>query len=269
MKSQLEYFESIKSLSLKGNRLTPMVAFASGKGGVGKTTLITSVAVSMAEKGKKVLLLDGDPGMADLHILLGRTPDLNWSHFLNGSQSLRDIIETDLHGVDLIHGFSGMPNLDWASSGAMHSVLSEVDSISMDYDIVLIDVGAGVNEVSIALTTFVDQVYLVVTPDFTSIADAHAALKTTLKWNPGQNVEVLVNRCSTVREGENTHRSFSSVSQKFLGSTPNLAGVFSETKKVSLALLEQVPLVKSFKNCELAKEIEKFAEVLSKTKLEV
>ena len=213
MKSQLEYFESIKALGEKVVTGAPMVAFASGKGGVGKSTLITSVGVALADLGNKVLILDGDPGMADLHILLGRTPDSNWSHFLKGDCTLREVIEPDLFGVDLIHGFSGMPNLEWASSGAMQLVLREMARISMDYDIVLIDVGAGVNEVSIALTTFVQQVFLVVTSDFTSIADAYGALKTTLKWNPEQKIQLLANRCKEEGEGKRSHESFSSVAK--------------------------------------------------------
>ena len=48
-----------------------IISFSSGKGGVGKTSMTSNVAVGLAQLGKKVLILDGDLGMANVDIFFG------------------------------------------------------------------------------------------------------------------------------------------------------------------------------------------------------
>ena len=63
--------------------MTECIAISSGKGGVGKTTIAVNLALSLADQGKKTLLLDADLGMANSHILLGVNPEKNLDDFVN------------------------------------------------------------------------------------------------------------------------------------------------------------------------------------------
>ena len=53
---------------------TRVIAVTSGKGGVGKTNISVNLAIAFAQTGKRVILIDGDLGMANVNVLLGITP---------------------------------------------------------------------------------------------------------------------------------------------------------------------------------------------------
>ena len=72
--------------------LHPLIAFASGKGGVGKTLLAITYAHALAEQGKKVLLFDGDFGLANIDIQLGLTPPHDLSDLMTGKKALNQIV---------------------------------------------------------------------------------------------------------------------------------------------------------------------------------
>jgi flagellar biosynthesis protein FlhG len=59
-------------------------SITSGKGGVGKTSIVTNLAVSFAKLGRKVLIIDADLGLANVDLMLGLTPKGNIHTLLSG-----------------------------------------------------------------------------------------------------------------------------------------------------------------------------------------
>jgi flagellar biosynthesis protein FlhF len=263
LKSQLEYFQELRAFSKNKLRSsTPSISIASGKGGVGKTSICVNLALELASKKKKILLLDGDPGMANLHIHLGYTPNVNWGDYLEGSLAIEDIVAKNIHGIDFIHGFSGLRQTEWIQSRAAMKLLSGIDQISKYYDLVLIDVGAGIGEIAMILTTYVNLVYLVLTSELTSVADAYGCLKTIQRLNPDQKLAILINRAVNQSDALKTYRAFVSVSQKFLGISPDFESYLTESVEVSKSIMNQKPLNLYSKDSFFAKEISDIAEKL-------
>jgi len=87
---------------------TEVIGIASGKGGVGKTTVSVNLAVALQMAGAKVMLFDADLSLANAQIALGCRAPYNLSHFLSGEKSLQDIVVTTRQGVRLIPGASGL-----------------------------------------------------------------------------------------------------------------------------------------------------------------
>ena len=84
--------------------MTTTIAIASGKGGVGKTTIAVNLSISLALQNKTTLLLDADLGMANAHILLGINPKLSLDDFISGKSKLDDVITTTKDGLKFISG---------------------------------------------------------------------------------------------------------------------------------------------------------------------
>ncbi len=247
VKSQLEYFQDLMALreSLPSGK-TWRIAVASGKGGVGKTNFSLNLAMVIADHAK-VLLLDGDPGLADLHLMMGVSPKRHWGHYLDGEVDFDGLLMKDVFGLDFIHGFSGIPSMNWIQSGAMERIISELHGPKGSvYDAQIIDVGAGLSESTIALTTTVDQVVLILTPELTSLADAYSTLKTIKKYNPAQEVVVVVNQAEKEQEAIHTHAQLCRVSEQFLGIRPAFCGFLPKDPNIPKALMQQKPIKKAY-----------------------
>ena len=115
-----------------------------GKGGIGKSLVTLGLGISLARLGKRVILIDGDLGGANLHTLMGvRYPHVRLEHFLTKKVArLEDtIIETAVEGIGLICGADnllGSANLTYAQKIRL---LNEIEALPAEY--VLMDLGAG------------------------------------------------------------------------------------------------------------------------------
>jgi len=87
------------------------LAIASGKGGVGKSTLAANLAIALGERGARVLLVDADFSQANLDLLLGVHPRWDLQHVLQGEKTLEEIVVQGPAGVRLVPAASGSPEL--------------------------------------------------------------------------------------------------------------------------------------------------------------
>lgn len=148
---------------------TKIIAVASGKGGVGKSTVSVNLAISIAKTGLKVLIFDGDLGLANVNVLLGIIPKYNLYHVVKGHKSLKDIVISTPEGVDIIAGASGysqLANLNETQRNNLIKGFAELDR----YDVMIIDTGAGISANVIGLVMPADEVVVVTTPEPTSCA---------------------------------------------------------------------------------------------------
>ena len=98
--------------------MTTTIAIASGKGGVGKTTIAVNLSLSLALQNKETLLLDADLGMANSHILLGINPKFSLEDFISGNLKIEDVITTTKEKLKFVSGGNALNNLlnlsnDW------------------------------------------------------------------------------------------------------------------------------------------------------------
>ena len=123
-------------------RLARTVAITSGKGGVGKTTVSINLAVALAQRGHKVMLLDADLGMADAQIALGAHAPFNIGHVLRGEKTLDEVIVTTSMGVRLVPGASGLRDMAALDSRQIAEMVHAFDTLAEPVDYLLVDVAA-------------------------------------------------------------------------------------------------------------------------------
>ena len=128
---------------MSNNKTTEVIGIASGKGGVGKTTVSINLAVALAQRGHDVMLFDADLGLANAQIALGARAEYNLSHFLAGQKTLEEITLKTRQGIQLIPGASGMQELAALSSMQAATIVQAFSGMAGDVDYLIVDIAAG------------------------------------------------------------------------------------------------------------------------------
>jgi len=87
------------------------LAVTSGKGGVGKTSVVVNLAVALARLHNRVAILDADFGLGNVDVLLGLTPAAHLGHVLAGERRMHEILVEGPHGVQILPASSGLCEL--------------------------------------------------------------------------------------------------------------------------------------------------------------
>jgi flagellar biosynthesis protein FlhG len=219
-----------------------VISFTSGKGGVGKTNIVSNLAYILSEMGKSVFVLDADIGLANIDVLLGLTPEYNLQHVFAGQKNLSDIVVEGPGGIKILPASSGVQELSELTHDQKRFLLSEFGSITEDLDFFLIDTGAGISSNVMYFNMAAREKNVVVTPEPTSITDAYAIMKVMSQKHSVTNFNLIVNSTSGEREALALYENLSSVADKFLNISITFVGYILNDKRVPQAIRHQQPV---------------------------
>lgn len=244
----------------------PILAIASGKGGVGKTWMSVTLADQLARKGKRVLLFDGDIGLANVDVQLGLTPNRDLAHFFGRGVELSDVITSSGTGkgkpFDIIAGRSGSQRLASLPPAQITRMTNALLHISSQYDMTILDLAAGVDAPVRALADMATGCAIVVTDEPTSLTDSYAFIKLAHKARHNLPLGVIINQAENYRAGEKTYQALKQACQNFLGFTPPLLGIVRRDPQVKTAIRHQSPLMQRAPACPAAQDVEHIATAL-------
>ncbi len=236
------------------------ISIASGKGGVGKTNFAVNFAYTLAnEFGKKVLLIDADIGMGNIHILLGSNPNKNMKNLLNG-EDLYDII-THVKGFDVLFGFSGIDSLMDLEDLAIYRVLNKLDRISSEYDYIIIDNGAGISTKVISFLRASNKAYIITTPEPTALMDAYALIKSLNRIYGYSKFKIVINMCRNKTEEIEVFEKLNNSTKKFLNLNLSLAGGLSFSKNLKKAVENKSLIVEEFPTDSYSLDMKRIASL--------
>lgn len=243
-----------------------LIAIASGKGGVGKTWLAITLAHALARHGRRVLLVDGDLGLANVDIQLGLTPNGDLGGVLAGQATLADsVLRHAEGGFDILPGRSGSGALAGLAPTALEPALTALRAA--DYDLVLLDLGAGLEPPVRRLAAAADTLVVLATAEPTSLTDAYAVLKLYATDRSGTqahgDARVIVNQAVNRHAGERTYDTLRRACSAFLGHAPALAGIIRRDERVPEAIRRQSLLLTRHPTCSAAEDIEQVCAALS------
>jgi len=235
---------------------------ASGKGGVGKTSLVVNLGLVLGRLQQRVLLLDADLGLANVEILLGLAPRFSLRDVLYGDKHIRDVVTPTTYGVRVVSGGSGLYELANLDSAQQARLLDMLLYFRDDTDWILIDTGAGINKNVIGFTAAAGEVIVVITPEPTSLTDAYSLLKVLARFGIVTEARVVVNRAAGDREGEQVAARLASAAERFLRLPVRHLGTIAEDAAVATAVMCQRPLVVAHPASPAARQIEAIAHRL-------
>jgi flagellar biosynthesis protein FlhG len=221
-----------------------LIAIASGKGGVGKTWLSVTLAHLIARSGRSVLLFDGDIGLANVDVQLGLTPQRDLSSVLSGRNTLKEAITHYADGgFDIIAGRSGSASLATMPLEKLEVIADALRAMQNDYDFVMIDLGAGIEQHVQYLASIASRCLVVVTDEPTSLTDAYAFIKIAQSSKPAPEIGIVINQAATQKEGDATYQAINKACANFLGISPPLMGVVRRDNKVKDSIRSQKSLL--------------------------
>lgn len=239
-----------------------IMAFTSGKGGVGKTSIVANLGMALARLDKKILILDADLGLGNLDLLLGMAPKYNLSHVIRGVKTIPDIMLEGPEGIRVLPAASGIQELAHLTQEQRFRIISEIDRALDDVDILLIDTAAGISSNVTAFNVASQKIFVIIAPEPSSITDAYALMKILCIQYGEKQFNIIVNNADSMHEAKEVFRQLRMVVHKFLNISIEYTGYIVKdpglvksikAQKLLLELYPEAPAAKCF--TALAKKI--------------
>jgi flagellar biosynthesis protein FlhG len=235
------------------------VCITSGKGGVGKTSLTVNLAISIIKQGKKVLIIDGDLGLANVDLFIGLTPKLSLRDVVQHGYDPKGCLCYPRKGLGVLPASSGVPEMVSLGPNEQQRLEGYFSEIFKGFDVILIDTAAGIGASVIWFNTFVRNNLIVITPEPTSITDAYALIKVLSKKFRRTNFQIVVNMSENDKEGRMVFGQFKKVAESFLGVNLRYIGGLNVNPIVSKAVREQRPFFESSPRTGISNSLKKIA----------
>ena len=191
-------------------------SLASGKGGVGKTSIAVNLAFAFTRLGKRVLLLDADLGLGNIDVLLGLTPQYTLEHLFEKSKTIADISIKGPGGVFIVPASRGMDKLVNLEDHQKLSLLNEIDLIAHQIDVLLIDNTAGISSNALYFDIAAQGLILISTPEATSIKNTFAVIKVLHMNFKKKRIMILMNKVDHEKEAREGFQKITLMADRFL-----------------------------------------------------
>lgn len=219
------------------------IAVTSGKGGVGKTSVVVNLATALARLRQRVAILDADFGLGNVDVLLGLTPRAHLGHLLAGEKQIQDIVVPGPLGVQVIPASSGLRDLTALKPHQWERLQAAIEAVRSQLDFLLIDTAAGISDNVITLLCGSERVLVVTSLEPSAVVDAYAMLKILAIEQAGAEVGILVNGARDADEADLVFRQLDVAASRFLGSHPVYYGYVAHDAAVREATLAQRAIV--------------------------
>lgn len=230
---------------------TKVISFSSGKGGVGKTTVVANLGRLWAARGRKTLLIDGDWSLGKLGITLGVRPEWTIDQVLAGEAHLTEAIQKVSENLFLLASPSGVVGFEELGDAARKQLFYELDQLRGEYDVILFDHGSGMHWGVLQFAAAAHGHVVVTTPEPTSYTDAYAIMKVLSRRFAIRDFQILVTQSHQKTETEKIISRFSDVCRSHLDVRLQILDILPWDARVAESIRRQKLFVDRYPDAEL------------------
>ena len=220
------------------------LAITSGRSGVGKSNLAANLALALAQRGARVVLVDGDLAQANLDLLLGLHPRFDLSHVLSGEKSVDEIVVHGPRGLTLVPGAAGKPELAELDDYRRELLLRSLSVADEAADLMIVDTASGMNHQTLELCRSSSDLIVVATPEVTSFSEAYSLVKTLQREGAlSRAPRLVVNMTMSNEEAEEATQRMQLFARHFLRLEVESLGTIPYDPSVPRAVRAQEPVL--------------------------
>lgn len=245
-------------------RTPQVIGVASGKGGVGKTTVAVNLAAALGQRGHRVLLLDADLGMANAQVALGVRSPLNISHLLSGEKTLQELLVPAAPGVQLVPGASGLRDMAALDMSQVATIIHAFDALQESVDYLVVDVAAGISPSVLTFMAACQRRIVVLQDQPAAIADAYGLIKVMTQDQDLEEIYLVANAVQGDAHGQQLCQFVNDVTVKFLGRTIKYLGCVGADDIVQQAQRKYRTVMDFAPSSRAASDLRRLAQALEK-----
>ena len=229
-----------------------VIAVASGKGGVGKTSVSINLAAALVNAGQRTLLLDTDLGLANVDVMLGLSPRFTLADVFAGRCELRDTVLEGPNGLMIVPAASGKRHMTELTPQQHVGLVHAFSELDVPIDTMVVDNAAGIADGVLTFCQAAQDVVVVVCDEPASVTDAYALIKVLSRERGVTRVQVLANQVQHSVEGRQLFGKLERVTSRFLDVTLNYLGAIPRDEWLRRAIQRQESVVDAFPSAPAA-----------------
>lgn len=242
------------------SRLIKVIAVTGGKGGVGKTNVTLNTAISLAQQGKRVMVLDADLGLANVDVLLGLRVVKNLSHVLSGECTLDEVLVEGPYGIKIAPATSGTQSMTELTPTEHAGLIRAFSELQSQIDVLIVDTAAGISDMVLSFSKASQDILMVVCDEPTSLTDAYALIKILNKDHGIFRFKIVANMVRSMREGDELFSKLTKVTNRFLDVALELVAVIPFDENVRKSVRKQKAIVEAYPTSPAAMAIRRLAK---------
>jgi flagellar biosynthesis protein FlhG len=248
------------AINRRSHGAVQVLAITGGKGGTGKTTVAVNLATALAQAGRRVLLLDGDLGLASVDVLLGLTPTCTLEQVISGKARLEEIIQLTAEGVSVIPSSSGVARMARLKPSEHAAIVRSVATLPADYDTLIVDTAPGLGESVLAFCQAAQRQLVVLRNEPASLTDAYALIKVLSRERQLKNFHVLVNMARNATDAQNLFKRLQRVTDRYLEVALEYVGEIPDDNDVARSVRTQRTVLAAFPSGQAARAYRRLAQ---------